>query len=64
MTERVGSYHGLPDVSQSALGFAFGKLQTTDVLQTGFVLAHLFIDDQLHTPTGMRDLFRIELNRK
>lgn len=54
MTERVGSYHGLLDVGQSALGFAFGKLQTTDVLQTGFVLAHLFIDDQLHTPTGKR----------
>lgn len=50
-------------MGQSALGFAFGKLQTADVLQTGFVLAHLLIDDQLHTPTVKRDPFRIELNR-
>lgn len=47
-------YHGLPDVGQPALGFALGKLQTADVFQTSFVLAHLFVDDQLHTPATKR----------
>lgn len=50
----VWSYHGLPDVGQSALGFVFCKLQAADVLQTSSVLAHLLVDDQLHTPTGKR----------
>lgn len=52
--ETADSYHGLPDVGQSALGFAFCKLQAADVLQTSFVLAHLLVDDQLHTPKGKR----------
>lgn len=46
------SYHGPPDVGQPALGFALGKLQTADVLQTSSVLAHLFVDDQFHTPAN------------
>lgn len=50
----VPTHHGSPDVGQSALGFIFSKLQTADVLQTGPVLVHLLIDDQLHTPTGWR----------
>ena len=50
-------------MGQSALGFAFCKLQTADVLQTSFVLAHLLVDDQLHTPiTHRSDHFRIEQN--
>lgn len=39
-------------MAQSALGFALCKLQAVDVLQTSFVLAHLLVDDQLHTPAG------------
>ena len=56
----VLSYHGLPDVGQSALGFVFCKLQTADVLQTSSVLAHLLVDDQLHTSTG--EEIRIKMN--
>lgn len=37
-------------MGQSALGFTFSKFQTADVLQTGFILPHLLVDDQLHTP--------------
>lgn len=37
-------------MGQSALGFALCKLQTADVSQMSFVLAHLLVDDQLHTP--------------
>lgn len=50
-------------MGQSALCFAFCKLQTADVLQTSFVLAHLLVDEQLHTPTGEGDPFRTEQNR-
>lgn len=39
-------------MGQPALGFALGKLQAADVLQTSSVLAHLLVDDQLHTPTN------------
>lgn len=39
-------------MGQPALGFALGKLQTADVLQTSSVLAHLLVDDQLHTPAN------------
>lgn len=48
------SYHGPPDVGQPALGFVLCKLQTADVLQTSLVLAHLLVDDQLHTPADQR----------
>lgn len=44
------AYHGPRDVGQSALGFALGELQTVDVLQARFILAHLLSDDQLHAP--------------
>lgn len=61
------SYHGPPDVGQPALGFVLCKLQTADVLQTSLVLAHLLVDDQLHTPAektnGPREPFKLEANR-
>lgn len=62
----VCSYHGSPDGCQSALRFALCKLQTVDVLQSSFVLAHLLVDDQLHTPAVQgerRNPFKAEIEK-
>ena len=37
---------------EPALGLALSELQTADVLEASRVLAHLLVDDQLHTPAG------------
>lgn len=38
------SYQRPPDVCEAAFGFALGKLQSADVLQSGRVLIHLLTD--------------------
>lgn len=49
-------------MGQPALGFALGKLQTADVLQTSSVLAHLFVDDQLHAPADKEKASQIRMS--
>ena len=54
----LGSYQGPPDEREPALGLALCELQAADVLEPRPVLAHLLVDDQLHTPAGRERSFR------
>lgn len=43
------THHGPTDKRQTALCFILSELQGVDILQPGFVLVHLLVNDQFYT---------------